>query len=154
MSKLLWTSVTIVSNSRLSKFLFCHSFDPSKNIRWAISRSFLKKLAIPGLFFLIFVFTIQLTGKNVQYKNDWIRTEDLWCRKRPLYQLSHNHYHLHHYSGKLLWQRTSRTFEMLLLGVVYLLIFPFQEYSLFFLKKWANLGLFFCLFSSVQHVTI
>ena len=22
---------------------------------------------------------------------DWIRTVNLWCRKRPLYQLSHNH---------------------------------------------------------------
>ena len=28
---------------------------------------------------------------NINFANDWIRTADLWCRKRPLYQLSHNH---------------------------------------------------------------
>ena len=56
---------------------------------------FFKKWAIPGLFILIFVFSMQLTEyKYVQYKSfadDWIRTVDLWCRKRPLYQLRHNH---------------------------------------------------------------
>ena len=38
---------------------------------------------------------MQLTEyKYVRYKsftNDWIRTADLWCRERLLYQLSHNH---------------------------------------------------------------
>ena len=24
---------------------------------------------------------------------DWIQTANLWCRKRPFYQLSHNHFH-------------------------------------------------------------
>ena len=29
---------------------------------------------------------------NINFADDWIRTTDLWNRKRPLYQLSHNHY--------------------------------------------------------------
>ena len=28
---------------------------------------------------------------NVKFANDWIRTADLWCWKRLLYQLSHHH---------------------------------------------------------------
>ena len=28
---------------------------------------------------------------NINFANDWSRTADLWYRKRPLYQLSHNH---------------------------------------------------------------
>ena len=46
----------------------------------------------PASFFFIFVFSIQLTI-NVwfKYADDWIRTEDLYCWKRPLYQLSQNH---------------------------------------------------------------
>ena len=28
---------------------------------------------------------------NIFFANDWIRTADLWYRKQPLYQLSHNH---------------------------------------------------------------
>ena len=28
---------------------------------------------------------------NIIFANDWIRTADLWNRKRLLYQLSHNH---------------------------------------------------------------
>ena len=28
---------------------------------------------------------------NINFANDWIRSMDLWCRKWPLYQLSHNH---------------------------------------------------------------
>ena len=31
--------------------------------------TFLKKWAIPGLFFFIFVFSLQLTVNNVQYKS-------------------------------------------------------------------------------------
>ena len=27
----------------------------------------------------------------INFADDWIRTADLWCRKQPLYQLSHNH---------------------------------------------------------------
>ena len=52
-------------------------------------------MAIPGLFFLfIFVFSIMLIVNNINIKfaDDWIRTADLWYQKRPLYQLSHNHF--------------------------------------------------------------
>ena len=28
---------------------------------------------------------------NINFANDKIRTKDLWCRKKPLYLLSHNH---------------------------------------------------------------
>ena len=28
---------------------------------------------------------------NINFADNWIRTADLWCRKRPLYQLNHNH---------------------------------------------------------------
>ena len=28
---------------------------------------------------------------NINFTYDWIRTADLWSRKRPLYQLNHNH---------------------------------------------------------------
>ena len=34
----------------------------------------------------------QYIGRYVEFANDWIRTADLWCQKRPLYQLSHNHW--------------------------------------------------------------
>ena len=40
---------------------------------------------------LNFVFSIQLTGKicsKQKFGNDWILTADLWCWKRPLYQLT------------------------------------------------------------------
>ena len=39
------------------------------------------------LYFCIFYCTI---GRNF-FADVWIRTADLWCWKRPLYQLSHNH---------------------------------------------------------------
>ena len=32
-----------------------------------------------------------LTHFSNKIANDWIRTADLWCRKRPLYQLRHSH---------------------------------------------------------------
>ena len=43
------------------------------------------------LFFFIFVFSIQLRVFNINVADDRIRTADLWCQKRPFYQLSHNH---------------------------------------------------------------
>ena len=57
------------------------------------SIDFLKKWAIPGLFYFIFVFSIQLTV-NVQFKclpmtGFEPRTSEIW--KLTLYQLSHNH---------------------------------------------------------------
>ena len=47
------------------------------------------KWAISGLFFFIFVFSIHLIeNKFKNFADDKIRTADLWCRKRPLYQLT------------------------------------------------------------------
>ena len=89
-------------------FTSSHESGQSKNsklLKWSIPslffvyfRSFLNKhdnilkCVILGLFFFIFDLSIELTV-NVQYNfaNDWIRTADLWNRKQPLYQLSHNH---------------------------------------------------------------
>ena len=56
---------------------------------------FLKKWAVHGLFFFYFrLFNTQLTVNkcSINFADDWIRTADLWYWKRPLYQLSHNHY--------------------------------------------------------------
>ena len=45
----------------------------------------------PASFLFIFVFSTQLTVNkcSINFADDWIRTADLWYRKRPLYQLSH-----------------------------------------------------------------
>ena len=53
---------------------------------------FLKNGLLPSsLFFLIFVFSIQLiVNKFIIFVYDWIRSADLWRLKRPLYQLSNN----------------------------------------------------------------
>ena len=46
-----------------------------------------------GLFFFIFVFSIQLTVNicSINFADDWIRTADLRYWKQLLYQLSYNH---------------------------------------------------------------
>ena len=52
------------------------------------------KWAIRGLFlslFWFFLYSWEEQMLNVNSANDWIRTEDLCCRKQRLYQLSHNH---------------------------------------------------------------
>ena len=47
---------------------------------------------IASHFLFYFVFPIQLTlNRSYKITNDCIRTADLWCWKRPLYQLRHNH---------------------------------------------------------------
>ena len=48
----------------------------------------------PASFLFIFVFSIQLIINkcSINFADDWSRTADLWYRKRPLYQLSHNHF--------------------------------------------------------------
>ena len=51
---------------------------------------FLKKSSNPGLFFFSFHLLNTADRKQVIFSNDWIRTADLWCWKRALYQLSHN----------------------------------------------------------------
>ena len=48
----------------------------------------------PRPLFLYFrLFNTQLTVNkcSINFADDWIQTADLWYRKRPLYQLSHNH---------------------------------------------------------------
>ena len=54
---------------------------------------FFKNGRFPGLFFLIFVFSILLIVNifNKIFADDWIRTADLCSCKQILYQLSHNH---------------------------------------------------------------
>ena len=62
--------------------------------------SLLKNWASPGLFFIL-VFSIQLDQQSIgiiqlivnKIGDDWIRTTDLWNRKRQLYQLCHSHCH-------------------------------------------------------------
>ena len=44
--------------------------------------------------FFYFRFSSQLTAHKCsmqKFADDWIRTADLWCWKRPLYQLSYKH---------------------------------------------------------------
>ena len=56
-------------------------------------RVILLKWAIPGPFFLHFRLFRTFESKwmfNINFADCWIRTEDLWLWKRPLYQLSHN----------------------------------------------------------------
>ena len=79
-----WTRDSFFSKKNLQNF-------EAIILRWISNcHSFLKG-ANAGLFFYIFVFSIKLTV-NVQYKFlCLIRTADLWSRKQPLYQLSHNH---------------------------------------------------------------
>ena len=36
--------------------------------------------------------SIQMLDINKKIADDWIRTADLWYRKWPLYQLSHNYF--------------------------------------------------------------
>ena len=50
---------------------------------------FLKKLGLSRPLFSLF--SIQLIV-HIHFADDWIRKADIWCRKRPLYQLRHNHF--------------------------------------------------------------
>ena len=51
--------------------------------------------------FLILVFSTKLIVNNIA--NCWIWTADLWCWKRPLYQLSHNHYPIDNVCWVTMW---------------------------------------------------
>ena len=57
---------------------------------------FFKKEGHSRPLFIYFVFSIQLIINkqmfNINFANDWSWTADLWYRKQPLYQLSHNHF--------------------------------------------------------------
>ena len=72
-----------------------------------------KKWAIPGLFFSIFVFSIQLTVNkcSINFADDWIRTVDLWYWKGSLYQLSHNHCQSHNHCLTCTLHQTSYLFK-------------------------------------------
>ena len=41
-------------------------------------------LAIPGLFFLYFIFSMQLTVVQINCTDEWLQTVDLWRQKQPL----------------------------------------------------------------------
>ena len=57
----------------------------------ASNRILLKIGPFPASFFFFFVFSIQLIV-HINFAYDWIRTLDSLCRRRPLYQLRHNHF--------------------------------------------------------------
>ena len=59
---------------------------------------FLKMGHSRPLFFYFRLFYKQLTVNKCSIKvaDDWIRTQVLWCRKRPLCQLRHNHFPICH----------------------------------------------------------
>ena len=78
-------------------FLNCKSQTKSLKVvvliedKISLRYKFVKNSAIPGLFFFNFVFSIQLIV-HITFADGWIQTADLWCWKRPLYQLRHNHF--------------------------------------------------------------
>ena len=78
-------------------FLNCKSQTKSLKVvvliedKISLRYKFVKNSAIPGLFFFNFVFSIQLIV-HINFADGWIQTADLWFRKRPLYQLCHNHF--------------------------------------------------------------
>ena len=110
---LLLTSVDNGSNSAISKFYQEHLFSVHCTAKTKVNKKELghgpilttrlphrsdvdisegfKNGPFRPLFFFIFVFSIQSTVNkcSINFANDWIRTADLWYRKRPLYQLSH-----------------------------------------------------------------
>ena len=86
-------SSLIIGNGRIQTRVLLSWSDRSVNCATDTSgalknvnlNTFFNNGPFPAALFFIFVFSIQLTV-------NWIRTADLWCRKRPLYQLSHNHF--------------------------------------------------------------
>ena len=85
-------SSLIIGNGRIQTRVLLSWSDRSVNCATDTSgalknvnlNTFFNNGPFPAALFFNFVFSIQLTV-------DWIRTADLWCWKRPLYQLSHNH---------------------------------------------------------------
>ena len=53
----------------------------------------IKKFNRPFLASFFFLFVIGQYMFNINFANNWIQTVDLWNRKQPLNQLSHNQYH-------------------------------------------------------------
>ena len=74
--------------------LFSVLFLPRRHTHLNLSLSLFLNGPFAASFFFIFIFSIQLTVNkcSINFADDWIRTADLWYRKRPLYQLSHNHF--------------------------------------------------------------
>ena len=104
--------------------------------------------------FLYFL-SIQLTVGNIKFVDDWIRTADLWRRKQPLYQLSHNICPL---SNRYVWSHgVNRQILLPSLGLAperlnhYLFIVPNID---FFKKNWPTRPLFNLLSSFQTHITI
>ena len=60
------------------------------------SNNLSSKMGHSRLLFLYFCLFNKIDRKQMFHKilmmDDWSRTADLWCRKRPLYQLGHNHF--------------------------------------------------------------
>ena len=88
------TSVWILVTPFKVFTIFCKFFFPKElsTVKRCFWEYFLK-CAIPGHFSFIFVFSLQLTVNkcSIKFSDDWIQTVDLWYRKQPSYQLSHNH---------------------------------------------------------------
>ena len=62
---------------------------------------------VAASFSIIFVFSILYNWQYIsfiKFADVWIRTAYLWCRMRPLYQLSHNHAHLYSFLQHNLFQ--------------------------------------------------
>ena len=83
---------------------------------------------------------------NINFANDWSRTADLWYRKRPLYQLSHNHnFKLLCYDSdrktekkckkvcvEKVWVKPQSKFpKIFIVALSFLSIFPFLFYFIF-----------------------
>ena len=72
--------------SILSLSLFSRSLPLSLFLCWLLNGPF------AASFFFISLFSTQFLAQLIVNKiaDDWIRTADLWCRKRSRYQLNHN----------------------------------------------------------------
>ena len=85
------------------------------------SNNLSSKMGHSRLLFLYFCLFNKIDRKQMFHKilmmDDWSRTADLWCRKRPLYQLSHNHCPSKQFSQiknwRLQWNSTSEIIIML-----------------------------------------
>ena len=70
------------------KFFFALPISIAKSLKFSVWH-FYKNGPFPASSSLFPSF--QYSFEYINFADDWIWTTDLWCRKRPLYQLSHNH---------------------------------------------------------------
>ena len=112
---------------------YCKTFTLYRHEWWQSPYGFCLlffKWAIPGIFFFVFAFSIELTVFNIIFANDWIWPADLWNWKQPLYQLSHNHYHCLLFFG---WQNLKDVTYFTILGVVVIAFHcPYSTFCLSF----------------------